>query len=77
MGHAFPVARHPLARVLLLPVLNVRVVDVLDQLIHIALVASRTAVPIANGDLILKIFFLQACIHWRAGDIARGVRGYV
>jgi hypothetical protein len=53
---AFAVAAHPLARVLLLPALDVRVVDVLDQLVHVAHVAGRAAVPVADGDLVLEVF---------------------
>lgn len=58
MRESLAIATPPLARVLLLAVLNVRVVDVLDKLVHVALVTGRTAVPVANGDLILEVFFV-------------------
>src|SRR5699024_8375186 len=67
----------PLARVLFLPVLDVRVVDVLDELVHVALVAGRAAVPVADGHLVLEVLLVEARVDGRAGDVARRVRRHV
>ena len=58
MGEAFAVAAPPFARVLFLSVFDVRVVYVFDQLVHVALVASRATVPVAHGDLVLEIIVI-------------------
>lgn len=70
MRQALAVAASPLARVFLLAVLNVRVVDVLDQFVHVALVSSGTAVPVANCHLVLEILFFEPGIDRRAGNVA-------
>lgn len=70
MRQPFAVAAAPLARVFLLTILNVRVVDVLDQLVHVALVSCGTAVPVANRHLILEILFFEPGVNGRAGDVA-------
>lgn len=70
MWQALPVASPPLTRILLLPVLNVRVVDMLDQFVHIALVAGWATIPVADGHLVLKILFVKTGVHWRTGDVA-------
>ena len=69
MRQALAVTCPPLACVLLLSVLDVRIVNMLNQLIHVALVASRAPVPIANGHLVLEVRLIKSCIDRRAGDI--------
>lgn len=73
MRQALPIATPPLTSVLLLSILNMRVVDMLNQFVHISLVSGWTAIPVANRDLILKIFLIESRINRRAGNIARRV----
>jgi hypothetical protein len=70
MRQALPVAASPLARVFLLSIFNMRVVNVLNQLVHVPLVSRGTAVPVANRHLVLEILFFQPGIDGRAGDVA-------
>lgn len=61
---------HPFARVLLLPVLDVGVVNVLNQFIHIALVPSWATIPVAFRHLLLKVFFFKTRIDRGARNVA-------
>lgn len=70
MRQALSVAASPFARVLFLTVLNVRIVNVLNQLVHVALVSCRAAVPVADGDLVLEVFLLQPGVDGGARDVA-------
>lgn len=45
-------AVHPLAGVLLLSGADVLIVDVLDQIVHVAKVAGAAAIPLTRRDLI-------------------------
>ena len=53
---------HPFTRVLLLPILNVRVVNVFDQLVHIALLSRWTPIPVTFRNLLLKVLFVETRI---------------
>ena len=50
-----------------------RVVDVLNQPVHVAQVAYGTPVPVALGDLILKVLLVQTRVERGTRDLARGV----
>jgi hypothetical protein len=73
MVKSFASTSLPLARVLLLPALNMRVVDVLNQPVHVAQVAYGTPVPVALGDLVLKVLIVQTRVERGTRDLARGV----
>lgn len=73
MGHAHARAASPLAGVLLLAVLDVVVADVLNQSVHVTKIASLTAIPGADSDLLLKLLLVEFGVDRRVGDVARGV----
>lgn len=50
-------------------------VDVFDQIVHVALVASLAALPMADGDLFRILFLLLARIDGRVWHVAIGVGG--
>lgn len=70
MRHPFSVATLPLASVFLLSALDMAVVDMFDQVVHVALVARVATVPVTNCYLVLEVFFIQSGIEWRKRDIA-------
>lgn len=44
--------------------------DVFNQLVHVALVARWTTIPVAFRNLFLEVFFVEARIDRGTGDIA-------
>jgi hypothetical protein len=73
MRHALARATNPFARVLFLAALNVLVVDVLDEVVHVTQVAGPATLPRADGDLLLEVIFVLARVERRARDVAVGV----
>lgn len=73
MGHTLPRTSDPLASVLLLPVLDVLVVYMLNQAIHVAHVTRLAAFPGAYGNLLLELVIVGPRVYWRAGHAARRV----
>lgn len=69
MGHPLSRAGEPLARISLLPALNVHVVDVLNQVIHILESPGRATVPFAMSNLLLEVFLIEAGVGGRARDV--------
>lgn len=63
-------AAHPLARILLLSVLNMRVVNVFDEFVHVPLVTRRATVPVAFRYLFLEILLIETRIDRGARDVA-------
>ena len=53
------------------------VVNVLDELIHVAHVPGPAAFPRADSDLFLKVIFILAGVYGGAWDVAVGIGRYV
>jgi hypothetical protein len=77
MGHTFARATIPLAGVLLLPALNMIVMDVFYELVHITQIACFAALPSAGCYLFLEVFVVKARIRRGAWDIAIRIFGHV
>ena len=68
--HALPGTADPFACVFLLPVLDVVVVNVFYQSIHVAKVTGVTTIPGAMCDLLLELFLVELSIDGGIGNIA-------
>ena len=70
VSHALSGAADPFTGVFLLPVLNVVVVNVFYQSIHVAKVTGVTTIPGAMCDLLLELFLVELSIDGGIGNIA-------
>lgn len=75
--HALPRAADPFACVLLLPALNVVVMDMLDKPVHVPHVPGPAPFPRADCDLLLEVILVWSRVDGRARDIAVRVGGNV
>ena len=77
MGHTFSTTTNPFARVLFLPTLDVRVMNVFNKPIHVSQIPDLAAFPSTDGDLFLKVIFVLSRIDWRIGDVTIGIGGEI
>jgi hypothetical protein len=73
MSHALAVAPVPFAGILLLSRVDVIIVDVLDQRIHVVEVGFGAAIPLAERHLFLEVILVEPGADRRAGNISFGV----
>jgi hypothetical protein len=73
MRYPLAIAVAPLAAVLLLPRLDVVLVQVLNEIVHVVEVSGVAAVPLADRDLVLAV--VVVCRHARV--VRRGGDGAI
>jgi len=68
--HTLSGTANPLAGIFLLAVLDVLVVYVLDEPVHVAQIADLAALPGAHRDLLLELVIVGPRVDGRAGHTA-------